>query len=888
MTWIQVFFHRLRRMIFKRRLELDLEEETRSHLEMQIEENVRQGMTQEEARQAASRKFGGVVQVNETYWDRLTLPAVETAFQDLRYGLRMLRRNPGFTLVATLTLALGIGANTAIFSVVNAVLLQSLPYRDPDQLVMVSYYRGNYGGEGTGFAEFLTWRDQAQVFEQIAAYTIGTADLIWSGEPSRLNAGYVTSGLFSTLGVGPALGRTFTPEEDKPGGSSVVILGHNLWQRRFGGDREVLGRTLNLDGQSRTVVGIMPPGFQFPGEIDLWLPIGCIYSEETIRQLGGPVDVIARLKPGVTAETIRADFSIIIERQRQDFAKGPFAKMDPNFYSDVQVRVIRLSERLVIDIRLALLVMFGAVAFVLLIACSNVANLMLARAMARQKEMAIRTAVGAGRLRLVRQLLTESLLLSLSGAVVGLLVAKLGINLLVAINPGGIARMEQSGVDGRVLGFTSATAVLVGLLVGIFPALQASKTDVNEALKAQSARLSPGRIARRSLHALVIAELALTLTLLVGAGLMIKSYLLLLAVPKGFDPGGMLTLVLSPSSAKYPLESPQRRVYFQELLERIQAVPGIQSASLASFLPLTGPTLGMGFQIEGRPPFSQGREPLAMFNLISSDYFQTMRIQMRAGRSFTSQDGAETPQVAIINETMARRHFPNENPIGRRLLPLHATPKTIVGVVGDTRHLGPDREVEPEIYVPYLQDLNGDMRLTVRVASGESNLSGLAAAIRKQAQAQEPNEPINPIVTMEKRLSDSIAPRRFQMLLLAVFAALALVIAAVGIYGVISFAVSQRTQEIGVRMALGARAGDVLWMVVWRGMRLALVGAALGLAGAFGLTRIMKNLLFEVSATDPATFALIALLLVSVAFIASYIPARRATKVDPLIALRNE
>ncbi len=808
---------------------------------------------------------------------------VTSLLQDLRYGARMLLRNPGFTTIAVLTLALGIGANSAIFSVVNAVLLRPLPYRDPDQIVAVSYYRVTRGLDGALGADFLEWRDQAKVFEQIAAYLFATTDLTGNGEPARLAAGYVSADLFSTLGVGPALGRGFTHAEDQPGGAPVVILSHSLWRSRFGGDPQVIGRTLTLSGQNRTVIGIMPPGFQFLREVDVWLPLALNVTQELSRARSHIVSVIARLRPGVSLEAAREDLTVILRRTQQSF---------PNWYTDVQVRVSRLSERLVGDVRLALLVLFGAVAFVLLIACSNVANLLLARATARQKEMAIRAAVGAGRLRLVRQLLTESLLLSLAGGAAGLLGAIGSVKLLVRTNPGGIARIEESGVDGYVLGFTCAVAALTGLIAGVLPALRASKTDVSETLKAQlTGRLAPGR-GLRALPALMIAEIALALVLLVGAGLMTKSFLRLLAVPKGFNPDGVLTLALSPSFAKYPPESPQRRAYYQELLARIQSLPGIQSADLASFLPLAGPNLRLRFEIEGRPPFERGKEPFVEVNLISPTYFQTMGMQMHAGRPFAAQDGAEAPQVAIINETMARRFFPNENPIGRQLLlPNRTNSKSIVGVVGDTRHLGLDREANPEVYLPYLQYPNYVMSLVVRAASGkasQASLSSLAAAMRNQALAQEPNEPVNQITTMDQRLSDSVAPRRFYVILLAIFAAVALVIATVGIYGVISYGVGQRTLEIGIRMALGAEPRDVLGMVVRQGMRLTLIGVALGLIAALALTRVMQSLLFNVSATDPMTFMSITLLLIGVALIAGYLPARRVTKVDPQTALRRE
>jgi predicted permease len=872
---------RLRGLFGDRRAERELDDEIETHLRLLTERYVRQGMTEEEAAWAARRQFGNVALLQEAHREMRGIRFIDTLIQDLRYGLWMLRRNPGFAFVAVSTLALGIGANTAIFSVVNAVLLRPLPYRDPDRIVMIRNYRANQNQVNVNGADFLDWREQATVFEQVAAFTTDDVDLTGSDEPERLTAGLVTANMFETLGIWPALGSAFTPAEDQPGAAQVVILSHRLWQRRFGRDPQMIGRTLTLGGQSRTVIGIMPPGFQLLKEFDLWLPLALDVNQKSRIGPMNKVRVIARLRQGMTLEAARANLSIIRERQRQTF---------PHFFSDVEVGVTRLHEHLVGDVRLALLALFGAVAFVLLIACANVANLLLARSAARQKEMAIRAAVGAGRFRLVRQLLTESLLLSVAGGAAGLLVATWGVKLVVKMSSGGIARIEESSVDGRVLGFTCAVVALTGLVAGVIPALHASKTNLNETLKAQFTARARGPGARRSLRALMIGEVALTLVLLVGAGLMIKSFFKLLAVPKGFNPDNVLTLVLSPGYAKYPPGSPQRRAYFQESLSRVQALPGVQSASLTSFLPLAGSSGSRSFKIEGRPPFEPGKEPSAQDNLISHDYFRTMGIEMRAGRAFTEQDGAEAPPVVIINETMARRFFHNENPIGRRFV-WGPTPLTIVGVAGDTRQFGLDQEVHPEIYWPYLQARNFVMRLVVRASydsSGPANLSNLAAAIRNQVRVVDLNTPVNQVVTMGERLSDSVAPRRFQMLLFAIFATVALIIATVGVYGVLSYAVGQRMHEIGIRMALGAQANDVLRLVVGQGMRVTLIGAMLGLAAALALTRVMKNLLFNVSPTDSATFASITLLLVIVALIASYIPARRATKLDPLISLRHE
>jgi putative ABC transport system permease protein len=880
--YLRALAARLRGLFGNRRAELELDDEIETHLRLLTERYVRQGMTEAEATWAARRQFGNITLLREANREMRGIRFIDTLFQDVRYGLTMLRRNPGFTFIAVLTLALGIGANTAIFSVVNAVLLRSLPYRDQDRLVLLSQYRAFAEMDGASSETFLEWRDQAKAFEQLAAYTSGTAVLTGSGEPERLAVGKVSADLLTTLGVAPALGRAFTPAEYTDGGEPVVILSDGLWRRRFGADPQVIGRPLTLEGQSRAVVGIMAPGFRFPEESDLWLPLALNPGRQRMIH----VSVLARLRAGLTPEAARADLSIIFEPRRQAF---------PEAYSDTRIRVITLGDRLVGNVRLALLVLFGAVAFVLLIACANVANLLLARSAARQKEMAIRSAIGAGRLRLVRQLLTESLLLSALGGAAGLLAARWGVKLLVAMSPAGIARIQESEVEGRALGFTCVVVVLTGLIAGAFPALQASKTDVNETLKKQPGARSGQGGARLALSTLMIAELALALVLLTGAGLMIKSFLRLLAVPRGFNPDGVLTLTLtlSPGAAKHPWQSLQPGAYSQKWLDRVRALPGIQSAALASALPLAGPTRRLiGIEIEGRPPYEPGKEPAVDANFVSPEYFQTMGIQIRAGRPFTSQDGAEAPRVVIINETLARSLFPNENPIGHRLKFMGNELATIVGVVGDAYNRGLDSEVYPEVYGPGMQNpkFMGNL-LVARVASGQNNpsgLSSLAAAIRNQAQAIEPNEPVNQVVTMDQRLSNSVAHRRFQTLLLGVFAAVALVIATVGIYGVISYAVSQRTHEIGVRMALGAQASDVLRMVVWRGMSLALAGVALGLAAALALTRVMKNLLFEVKTTDPTTFALIALLLVGVALIASYIPARRATKVDPLQALRHE
>jgi len=928
--YLRALAAKLRGLFGDRRADRELDDEIETHLRLLTERYVLQGMTETEAAWAARRQFGNVTLLKEENREMRGIRFIETLFQDLRYGLKMLRRNPGFTLVAVLTLALGTGATTAVFSVVNAVLLRPLQYRDPDRLVLVPNASGH---------DFLRWRDQSKAFESMAAFDFGTADLTGSGEPERLATATVSTELFATLGVAPALGRAFTPEEDREGGEQVVVLSDSFWRRRFGSDPQVIGRAITLNNQSQTIIGIMPPGFRFLGDSDLWMPlitqgwgrVEPLAEGEGKVEYGVPeinVSVIARLKPGLTLEAARANLPVIRDREQRGsqrpgmHIRGGAPSMTtsrsdvsvqpiniPRERADGQVSVIGLRESLIGKVRLQLLILFGAVLFVLLIACANVANLLLSRSVVRQKEMAIRAVAGAGRLRLVRQLLTESLALSVVGGAVGLLAAKWGVQLLVAMSPDEIARINESSpssiLDGRVLGFTSLVLLLTGLIAGVFPALQASKTDINETLKAQSTAGS-ARSWRgswlRALPALMIAEFALALVLLIGAGLMIKSFLRLMAVPKGFNPDGVLTLTLSPSYKNYP-QGPRRDFYFQEALARVQALPGVQSADLTGSLPLTPPSTTMTVVnskfIEGGPRFSTEKGQDIAINYISPDYFKTMGIQMRAGRPFAETDGKEAPRVAIINEKIARRFFPNEDPIGHRLK-FWGPPQTIVGVAPDTRHSGLDQRIRDEVYLPFLQFpdyAKGMSTLAVRIASDQKNpagraspsaLAALTAAIHDKVRSIDPNESVFAVIKMDERLSNSVAERRFQTLLLGFFAAVALLIATVGIYGIISYAVSRRTHEIGVRMALGANPRNVLRMLVFWGMRLTLIGVTLGVAAALALTRVIRNLLFEVSATDPATFASIALLLVSVALIASYIPARRATKVDPLQALRHE
>jgi len=801
---------------------------------------------------------------------------------DVRYSIRMMLKNRGVTFIAVFALALGIGANTSIFSVVNAVLLRPLPYEKPEQLVQIWGTQPQLDKAPTSPASFLDWRAQNKVFEGMAAYTSRSFNLTGGDAPERIISSRVSSDLFQLLGVRPALGRSFLVEEDQPGSNQVVVISHGLWRRRFGADPNIAGKTIALNDQKFTVVGVMPSGFSFPGaRTELWTPIAFSHAERKTRDTNF-ISVVARLKPGVTLAGAQAEMDGIARQQRQQY---------PEQYEGIGVKLISLNEQIVGNVQQVLFVLLGVVGFVLLIACANVANLLLARAAARQKEIAIRNALGASRMRVVRQLLTESLLLALLGGAFGFLLAWWGLDLLVALKPANIPRLTQIGIDRWVFAFTFLLSLLTGLIFGLIPAWQTSNANVNDTLKESGRSATGGGNRQRVRNLLVVSEVALSLVLLVGAGLMIKSFVRLLEVDPGFDPDNVLTMSLALPVSKYA-GGEQQAAFFQQTLERIKSLPGVQFAGVTTDLPLYGGS-STGFEVEGRAPSAPGGKPLTDYHSISPDYFRALGIRLVKGRQFTERDTKDAPGVVVINETLAKQFFGAEDPIGRRLGLSGPTDwREIVGVVDDVRNYGLDADVKPEAYMPYLQNAPGylagtssGMSLVVRAASDPS---GLTAAIRSSVQAVDKDQPVYNIQTMEQFLAESIAQRRFNVLLLSVFAALALILAAVGIYGVMSYSVTQRTHEIGIRMALGAQGRDVLRLVVGQGLVLCLIGVGVGLLAAFVLTRFLASLLYGVSAIDFATYTAVSLLITVVAFLASYIPARRAARIDPMIALRYE
>ena len=804
---------------------------------------------------------------------------MEILLQDLRYGVRMLRNKPAFTMIVVLALAIGIGANTAIFSVVNAILLRPLPYKNADRISMIWMDNPKLGvsQDWHSYPNYIDYKDQNQSYEDMAAFNDRSFNLTGTGDPVRVVGVWTTASMFSVLGVEPALGHTFTEAEEEPGKDLVVVLSNGLWQRRFGGDPGIVGQPISMNGVNRTVLGVMPASFTFPEKkTELWIPLA-INPERKQARNAISYKAVGRLKPGVTIEQARADMGAIAKRLDEQY-----------FQSDYGINLVPLHDQETRTVRPALLVLLGAVAFVLLIACANVANLLLARAALREREVAIRVALGAGRSRIIRQVLTESALLSLVGGAAGLLLAVWGLRLLVALSPADIPRLDQTGIDGRVLAFTLGISLITGLIFGIAPALQSSKSDPNESLK-EGGRGSTGGVGgRRVRNLLVVSEIALSLILLIGAGLLIKSFMRLQQFEFGFNPDNLLTMRVQLPGSKYK-DGKQVINFYQQLLERMEAVPGVQSVGAIASVFITDTPSSTNFSIEGRP-VPVGVEAIEVpLDSISPSYFKVMGIPLLRGREFDNRDVEGAPLVVIINDTFARRFFPGEDPIGKRFVYGSPDPRspwiTIVGVVGDMRRTGFDRAVRPETFLPEAQNPDNALTIIARTAADPASFAG---ALRNEVWSIDKDQSVYDIKTMHQTLSEMMSQRRFNMLLLGLFAAVALTLAAVGIYGVISYSVTQRSHEIGIRIALGAQSGDVLKMVVGQGMLLTGIGVATGLIAAFALTQLMSSLLFGVSAADPVTFVLISLLLTGVALIACLVPARRATRVVPMVALRYE
>ncbi|MCI0485011.1 MAG: ABC transporter permease [Blastocatellia bacterium] len=798
--------------------------------------------------------------------------------RDLRYSVRLLLKNRGFTAVAVLALALGIGANTAIFSIVNAVLLRPLPYENPDQIVMLWGSRPEMGLSRNlvSPADLYDWQRESKSFARLAAWTEAFFNLTGDDNPERVPGVIASPDLFAALGVEPALGRAFLPEEGSPGQTRVALLGYGLWQRRFGASPVIVGNTIKINEQNFTVVGVLPPDFILPDcQPELIVPFAPT-PEQASNRRGRYLTVVARLNPGVTPDRAQAEMEAISARLQQRY---------PDTNSGHSVRVASIHSEITGKVRPALLVLLGAVAFVLLIACSNVANLLLARASARSKEIAIRSALGASRSAIIRQLLTESLLLAALGGIAGLFLAMWGVDILLSLSPSQLPRAASIRLDGRVLMFTLMISIATGLIFGLVPAIQTSRPDLNESLKESGRGAAGSKGSNRLRGLLVTGEVALAFVLLIGAGLMVKSFLRLSAVDPGIKPENVLAMDISLTSAYS--ESTQWIDFYDRVVERVESLPGVRSAGVTSHLPMSGEDGSRSFTIQGKTPATEGEKLSAEFRRVSRDYFKALGIPLMRGRSFAPQNNSEDTGEIIINQALARRFFPGEDPIGKVLMVEDGPPRAreIIGVVGDVKHFGLSAEPKPELYVSHADLPWFNMALVVR-SSGDPKL--LADAVRREISAVDKNLPVANVRTMEQYLQGSIAQERFSMTLLVIFAIAAMAMSVTGIYGVIAYSVTQRTREIGIRLALGAQTSDVLKMVVRQGMAMAAIGIGIGFVVALVLTRIMEGLLFEVTATNPATFAAVSTLLLWVSLAASYTPARRATKVDPIVALRYE
>jgi putative ABC transport system permease protein len=883
MRWLQSISNRLRSLFRRDTVEQEIGSELHFHIERQVEENILAGMNPQEARRAASREFGGVEQVKEECRDTRRANYLENLLKDVRYGFRMLRKSPSFTFFAVAVLALGIAANSAIFSIADAILVRPLPYRDANRLVMIWEDSSAYGfpKDTPAPGNFSDWKSRNQVFEDVAAISDGSFNLTGSGNPENLIGKWATANLFSVLGVSPALGRDFRPEDDVPGAPAVALLSHGLWLRRFGGDPRIVGKEISLNSEKCTVIGVMKRGAQFPDrETDLWAP-----SRFTTAQLANRrnhfLQVVARLKPRVSLRTANANLATIASQ---------LEKENPDSNAKVGAFAVPLREELAGDVRPAIFMLLGAVCFVLLIACANVANLLLSRATGRRREMAMRIALGATRARVIQQMLTESILLSIFAGVAGLLFSIWGTKFLATLIPTGIAPMTGTGVDGRVLLFTLAISLATGIVFGIIPASRVSQFQLAHSLKQGGGRSGVGSGGHRLRDALVISEVALAIVLLAGAALMIRSLENLYHLDSGFRADHVLVMRTPLPRQKYEAFA-ARAAFYEQVLERVEGLPGVVAAGYTTWVPLTNAGGATGITIEGKPEPAPAEVLVPNIRIISRDYTRALQMKLMEGRLFESRDAAGTLPVALVNQTMARNYWTGEDPAGKRFKVGGYSEKspwlTVIGIVGDVHQAGLAVPARAEMYLPYQQeDLGFEPEyLAVRTAGDPMALGEI---VRQQIWAVDKEQPVAGMMPLEDLVDENLASRKMQASLLSGFAGLALLLVTLGIYAVLSFAVTQRTQEIGVRVALGAQPGDVLRMIFSQGFRLFLMGAALGLAAAFVLSRALVHLLFGVSAYDPVSFAGVTILLAAVALLACYVPARRATRVDPLIALRYE